>query len=59
MTAGCGNHSGSGNEWGGVNNPGTNSAVAQNRVFAESLDEIAVFSGTALTAQEVSLYWAG
>ena len=57
--AGCGNLSGWGNEWGGANNPGTNSAVVQNRVFASSLDEIAVYSGTALTAQQVSfLYWA-
>ncbi len=57
--AGCGNLSGWGNEWGGANNPGTNSATTQNRVFAASLDEIAVFSGTALTAQQVSfLYWA-
>jgi signal peptidase I len=57
--AGCGNLSGWGNEWGGANNPGTNSATAQNRVFAASLDELAVFSGSALTAQQVSwLYWS-
>jgi signal peptidase I len=57
--AGCGNLSGWGAQWGGANNPGTNSTVVQNRVFAASLDEIAVFSGTALTAQQVSfLYWA-
>jgi signal peptidase I len=57
--AGCGNLSGWGDEWGGANNPGTDSATTQNRVFAASLDEIAVFSGTALTAQQVAwLYWS-
>ncbi|HLF43398.1 MAG TPA: signal peptidase I [Acidimicrobiia bacterium] len=56
--AGCGNLSGWGAQWGGVNNPGTDSAIPQNRVFAASLDEIAVFSGTALSPQQVSwLYW--
>jgi signal peptidase I len=56
--AGCGNLSGWGAEWGGANNPGTDSATPQNRVFAASLDEIAVFSGTALSAQQVAwLYW--
>lgn len=55
--AGCGNLSGWGAVWGGANNPGTDSAVLQNRVFAASLDEIAVYA-TALTAQQVSwLYW--
>jgi signal peptidase I len=57
--AGCGNLAGWGAEWGGANSPGTDSAVVQNRVFAASLDEIAVYSGTALTAQQVAwLYWA-
>jgi hypothetical protein len=55
--AGCGNLSGWGGQWGGGNNPGTDSNTAQNRVFAASLDELAVFSGT-LTAQQVAwLYW--
>jgi signal peptidase I len=56
--AGCGNLSGWGAQWGGANNPGTDSATTQNRTFAASLDEIAVFSGTALNAQQVGwLYW--
>jgi hypothetical protein len=48
--AGCGNLAGWGAQWGGSNNPGTGSGTAQNRVFANSLDEVAVYSGTALTA---------
>jgi hypothetical protein len=57
--AGCGNLSGWGGQWGGNNNPGTDSATTQNRTFAASLDELTVFSGTALTAQQVAwLYWA-
>jgi signal peptidase I len=57
--AGCGNLSGWGAQWGGGNNPGTNSATTQNRPFQASLDEITVYSGTALTAQQVAfLYWA-
>lgn len=56
--AGCGNLSGWGSEWGGNNNPGTADGTTQNRTFAASLDELAVFSGTALTAQQVAwLYW--
>ena len=57
--AGCGNLSGWGAQWGGNNNPGTDSAIAQNRPFMASLDEITVYSGTALTAQQVAfLYWS-
>ena len=57
--AGCGNLSGWGTQWGGNNNPGTDSAIAQNRPFMASLDEITVYSGTALTAQQVAfLYWS-
>jgi signal peptidase I len=57
--AGCGNLSGWGAQWGGNNNPGTNSGNTQNRPFLASLDEITVYSGTALTAQQVAfLYWA-
>ncbi len=57
--AGCGNLSGWGGQWGGNNNPGTNSATTQNRTFAAALDEVSVFSGTALTAQQIAwLYWA-
>jgi hypothetical protein len=57
--AGCGNLAGWGAQWGGSNNPGTSSGSAQNRVFANSLDEVAVYSGTALTAAQVAwLYWA-
>lgn len=57
--AGCGNLSGWGGHWGGANNPGTDSAVTQNRTFAAALDEVTVFSGTALTAQQIAfLYWA-
>ncbi len=56
--AGCGNLSGWGGQWGGANNPGTDSATPQNRPFLASLDEITVYSGTALTAQQVAfLYW--
>jgi hypothetical protein len=56
--AGCGNLSGWGAQWGGPNNPGTDSATTQNRPFLASLDEITVYSGTALTAQQVAfLYW--
>jgi signal peptidase I len=55
--AGCGNLSGWGAEWGGPNNPGTDSTTTQNRPFVGSLDEVAVFT-TALTAQQVAfLYW--
>jgi hypothetical protein len=57
--AGCGNLAGWGDQWGGNNDPGTDSATAQNRPFQASLDEITVYSGTALTAQQVAfLYWA-
>ncbi len=57
--AGCGNLSGWGAQWGGNNNPGTDSATAQNRPFMASLDEITVYSGTALTVQQVAfLYWS-
>lgn len=57
--AGCGNLSGWGDQWGGNNDPGADSATAQNRPFQASLDDITVFSGTALTAQQVAfLYWA-
>jgi signal peptidase I len=57
--AGCGNLSGWGDQWGGNNDPGTNSGTPQNRPFQASLDEITVYSGTALTAQQVAfLYWA-
>jgi len=57
--AGCGNLAGWGDQWGGANDPGTDSATAQNRPFMASLDEITVYSGTALTAQQIAfLYWA-
>lgn len=57
--AGCGNLAGWGSDWAGNNNPGTDSAVVQNRTFAASLDEVTVFSGSALTAQQIAfLYWA-
>jgi hypothetical protein len=57
--AGCGNLSGWGAQWGGNNNPGTDSGNIQNRPFLASLDEITVYSGTALTTQQVAfLYWA-
>jgi signal peptidase I len=57
--AGCGNLAGWGDQWGGNNDPGTDSATAQNRPFTASLDEVTVYSGTALTAQQVAfLYWA-
>jgi signal peptidase I len=57
--AGCGNLSGWGAQWGGNNNPGTNSANPQDRPFMASLDEITVYSGTALSAQQVAfLYWS-
>ncbi len=56
--AGCGNLSGWGGQWGGNNNPGTTDSTTQNRTFAASLDELTVFSGTALTTQQVAwLYW--
>jgi signal peptidase I len=56
--AGCGNLSGWGGHWAGNNNPGTTDSTTQNRTFAASLDELTVFSGTALTAQQVAwLYW--
>jgi signal peptidase I len=56
--AGCGNLSGWGAQWGGTNNPGSDSTITQNRTFEGGLDEITVFSGTALTAQQVAfLYW--
>jgi signal peptidase I len=57
--AGCGNLSGWGDQWGGNNDPGTDSGNPQNRPFRASLDEVTVYSGTALTPQQVSfLYWA-
>lgn len=56
--AGCGNLSGWGDQWGGSNDPGTTSETPQNRTFAASLDEVTVYSGTALTAEQVAfLYW--
>ena len=56
--AGCGNLAGWGAQWGGNNNPGTNSGTTQNRTFAASLDELSVFSGTALGPEQVAwLYW--
>ncbi len=55
--AGCGNLSGWGGQWTGPNNPGTNSAVPQNRPFLGALDEIAVYSGVALTATDVANLW--
>jgi signal peptidase I len=57
--AGCGNLSGWGAQWGGPNNPTTNSGTPQNRPFRASLDEITVYSGTALNPQQVAfLYWS-
>jgi hypothetical protein len=56
--SGCGNLSGWGGQWGGANNPGTDSGTTQNRTFAAGLDEVAVYSGTALTAEQIAfLYW--
>ena len=56
--AGCGNLSGWGGQWTGGNNPGTDSDTTQNRTFAAGLDEVAVYSGTALTAEQIAfLYW--
>jgi signal peptidase I len=56
--AGCGNLSGWGGQWGGSNNPGADSSIPQNRTFAAALDEVTVYSGTALSAQQVALlYW--
>ena len=55
---GCGNLSGWGSDWTGANNPGTNSAVTVNAPFLGSLDEATIYSGTALTAANISLlYW--
>jgi signal peptidase I len=57
--AGCGNLSGWGGQWGGNNNPGTNAGAPQDRTFAAALDELTVYSGTALTAEQIAfLYWA-
>lgn len=56
--SGCGNLAGWGGDWGGPNNPGTNSGVTQNRVFRADIDEVAVFN-TALSDQDIAfLYWA-
>ncbi len=55
--AGCGNLSGWGGQWTGPNNPGTNANVTENRPFLGSLDEITVYSGTALTATDVATLW--
>jgi hypothetical protein len=56
--AGCGNLSGWGGLWAGNNNPGIADGTPQNRTFAASLDELTVFSGTALSPQQVAwLYW--
>ncbi len=56
--AGCGNLAGWGDQWGGGNDPGTDSATSQNRTFAASLDEVTVYSGTALSPEQVAfLYW--
>jgi hypothetical protein len=56
--AGCGNLAGWGAQWGGNNNPGTSSGTSQNRTFTASLDELSVFSGSALSPEQVAwLYW--
>ena len=56
--AGCGNLSGWGDQSGGNKDPGTDSTITANRPFLASLDEVTVFSGTALPAQQVAfLYW--
>ncbi|MGH8873287.1 MAG: signal peptidase I [Acidimicrobiia bacterium] len=56
--AGCGNLSGWGDQWGGNNDPGTNSGISQNRTFAAALDEVTVYSGTALTPGQIAFfYW--
>lgn len=56
--AGCGNLAGWGDQWGGNNDPGIDSLTPQNRPFLSSLDEITVYSGTVLTAQQIAfLYW--
>ncbi|MDP9219894.1 MAG: S26 family signal peptidase, partial [Actinomycetota bacterium] len=55
---GCGSLAGWGAEWTGPNNPGTSSTVPVNMPFLGSLDEAAIYSGTALTAADISfLYW--
>lgn len=55
---GCGNLAGWGASWTGANNPGGGTTTGVNVPFQASLDEAAVFSGTALTAAQVSyLYW--
>jgi hypothetical protein len=55
---GCGNLAGWGAEWTGANNPGTSSTIPVNMPFVGSLDEAAIYSGTALTATDISfLYW--
>ncbi len=55
---GCGNLAGWGGLWSGANNPGTSDTVAVNVPFLGSLDEATVYSGTALSASNVSLlYW--
>lgn len=56
--AGCGNLAGWGGNWGGPNNPGTDSGVTQVRTFQADIDEITVFT-TALSTQDVAfLYWS-
>ncbi len=55
---GCGNLAGWGGSWNGPNNPGTSDTAAVNVPFLGSLDEATVYSGTALSASNVSLlYW--
>ena len=50
--AGCGNLAGWGASWTGANTPTTSTATTQNRQFAGSLDEVAVWQ-TALTAAQI------
>jgi hypothetical protein len=55
---GCGNLAGWGSSWTGANNPGTSTLVSVNVPFLGSLDEAAVYSGTALSASDIAyLYW--
>jgi signal peptidase I len=55
---GCGNLAGWGAEWTGANNPGTSSSAPVNMPFLGSLDEAAIYSGTALSAADIAfLYW--
>jgi signal peptidase I len=55
--AGCGNLGGWGGSWTGPNNPTTSTGTTQNRPFAGSLDEIAIWQ-SALTATQIQQIYA-